>query len=57
VDFLRAAHIGGASGQQSVQQYAAFMDGFVVTLFRLAAEDAKREGTAPAPLVLVALGG
>jgi [protein-PII] uridylyltransferase len=33
------------------------MDGFVVTLFRLAAEDAKREGTAPAPLVLVALGG
>src|ERR1700675_3354370 len=25
--------------QQSVQAYAAFMDGFVVTLFRLAAED------------------
>src|SRR5512132_1424271 len=57
VDFLRAAHLGGASGQQSVQQYAAFMDGFVVTLFWLAAEDAKREGTATAPLVLVALGG
>src|SRR5215813_123909 len=57
VDFLRAAHLGGASGQQSVQAYAAFMDGFLATLFRLAAEDAKREGVAPVPLVLVALGG
>src|ERR1700758_191144 len=57
VDFLRAAHLGGASGQQSVQAYAAFMDGFLWTLFRLAGEDAKREGAPPAPLVLVALGG
>jgi len=57
VDFLRAAHLGGASGQQSVQAYAAFMDGFVTTLFRLAADDAKREGAVPVPLVLVALGG
>src|SRR5712691_7296303 len=57
VDFLKAAHLGGASGQQSVQVHAAFMDGFLSTLFRLAVDDAKREGTAPAPLVLVALGG
>ena len=57
VGFLRAAHLGGASGQQSVQAYAAFMDGFLTTLYRLAAEDAKREGTTPVPLVLVALGG
>ncbi|HYB43969.1 MAG TPA: [protein-PII] uridylyltransferase [Candidatus Methylomirabilis sp.] len=57
VDFLRAAHLGGASGQQSVQAYAAFMDGFLETLFRLAAEDAKRESAPPAALVLVALGG
>src|SRR5215468_2535621 len=57
VDFLRAAHLGGASGQQSVQAYAAFMDTFLATLYRLAAEDAKREGIAPVPLVLVALGG
>src|SRR6266704_4353163 len=57
VDFLKAAHLGGASGQQSVQAYASFMDGFLSTLFRLAVDDAKREGTAPAPLVLVALGG
>src|SRR5215475_10260861 len=57
VDFLRAAHVGGASGQQSVQAYAAFMDGFLATLYRLAAKDAKREGVPSAPLVLVALGG
>jgi [protein-PII] uridylyltransferase len=57
VGFLRAAHLGGASGQQSVQAYAAFMDGFLATLYRLAAEDAKREGATQVPLVLVALGG
>src|SRR2546422_11194482 len=49
VDFLRAAHLGGASGQQSVQAYAAFMDGFLATLFRLACPAAKREGAPPAP--------
>lgn len=57
VEFLRAAHQGGASGQQSVQAYASFMDGFLATLFRLAVDDAKREGLPPTPLVLVALGG
>lgn len=57
VDFLRAAHLGGASGQQSVQAYAAFMDGFLVTLYRLAVDDARREGLTATPLVLVALGG
>ena len=57
VDFLRAAHLGGASGQQSVQAYAAFMDGFLATLYRLAVEDSRREGFTPSPVVLVALGG
>ena len=57
VDFLKAAHLGGASGQQSVQAYASFMDGFLSTIFRLAVEDAKKEGAVPAPVVLVALGG
>src|SRR5215470_678668 len=57
VDFLRAAHLGGASGQQSVQAYAGFMDGFLTTLYRLAVEDARREGVSPGALVLVALGG
>src|SRR5215813_13406149 len=57
VEFLRAAHLGGASGQQSVQAYAAFMDGFLGTLYRVASADARREGATPAPLVLVALGG
>src|SRR5262245_5956760 len=33
------------------------MDGFLETLFRVAAADARREGAALAPLVLVALGG
>src|SRR5207244_2762549 len=56
VDFLKAAHLGGASGQQSVQAYAAFMDGFLSTLFRLAVDDAKKEGAVPGPIVLVALG-
>jgi [protein-PII] uridylyltransferase len=57
VDFLKAAHLGGASGQQSVQAYAAFMDGFLSTIFRLAVEDAKKEGAVPGTIVLVALGG
>src|ERR1700675_3498496 len=57
VDFLKAAHLRGASGQQSVQAYASFMDGFLSTLFRLAVADAKKEGAVPAPIVLVALGG
>ncbi|MEX2222922.1 MAG: [protein-PII] uridylyltransferase [Candidatus Rokuibacteriota bacterium] len=57
VDFLRAAHLGGASGQQSVQAYAGFMDGFLGTLYRLAVDDTRREGLTPRPLVLVALGG
>ncbi len=57
VDFLRAAHLGGASGQQSVQAYAAFMDSFLTTIYRLALDDARKEGLAPAPMVLVALGG
>jgi [protein-PII] uridylyltransferase len=33
------------------------MDGFLGTLYRLAVDDAKREGLAASPLVLVALGG
>src|SRR2546422_8618535 len=57
VDFLRAAHLGGASGQQSVQAYAAFMDGFLGTLYRLAVDDARREGLNATPLGLVALRG
>jgi [protein-PII] uridylyltransferase len=57
VDFLRAAHLGGASGQQSVQAYAAFMDTFLTTIYRLSSEDSRKEGLAPAPMVLVALGG
>ena len=39
-----------------MQAYAAFMDGFLSTIFRLAVEDAKKEGAVPGPIVLVALG-
>src|SRR6476660_3730295 len=56
VGFLRAAHLGGASGQQSVQAYAAFMDGFLTTLYRLVVDDVRRETLPATPLVLVALG-
>ena len=36
VHFLRAAHLGRASGQHSVQAYAAFRDGLLSTPYRLA---------------------
>ncbi len=57
LDSLRAKHVGGASGQESVQAHAGFMDRFLSELFALATEDALREGLGPTPIVLVALGG
>lgn len=54
---LKARHVEGASGQESVQAYAGFIDGFLRQLFRLSMEDARRAGLGPARLVLVALGG
>src|SRR4029450_10746854 len=57
VNFLRAAHLGGASGRRSVQQSAPFMDRFLLPLFRLARDDPRREGAPATPIVLVALGG
>src|SRR6202140_5805035 len=56
VDFLKAAHLGGASGQQSVQAYAAFMDGFLSTLFRLVVADTRKDGAGPGSVRLVAVG-
>lgn len=57
LDSLRARHAGGASGQESVQAHAGFMDRFLHQLFALASEDACRDGEGPQPTVLVALGG
>ena len=57
LDSLRARHLEGASGQESVQAHAGFMDRFLSQLFALALEDALREGLERTPIVLVALGG
>src|SRR3990170_2558509 len=54
---LRARHLKGASGQESVQAHAAFMDRFLSQLFALTSEDVRREGLVPQSTVLVALGG
>ena len=54
---LKTRHDEGASGQESVQAHAGFMDGLLRLLFGLAVEDARREQVAPARIVLVALGG
>ncbi len=54
---LRARHVGGASGQESVQAHARFIDGFLRRLFEVVREDAERAGQTPSPVVLVALGG
>ncbi len=57
LDQLKARHAEGASGQESVQAHAGFMDGFLRRLFGLVSEDARRDGLLPGPIVLVALGG
>ncbi|HXG17287.1 MAG TPA: [protein-PII] uridylyltransferase [Calidithermus sp.] len=54
---VKALHAGGASGQAAVQAHAALVDDLVRTLTRLAGADAAAAGLAPAPLVVVALGG
>jgi [protein-PII] uridylyltransferase len=56
-DELRSRHDDGASGEESVRSYAAFMDGVLRLLFRLADADVRVTGHPPTPLVLVALGG
>src|SRR3990172_12875891 len=57
VGSLKARHAEGASGSESVQAHATFVDQFLQELFRLAVDDAKRERLTPHPTVLVALGG
>ncbi|MBI2016517.1 MAG: [protein-PII] uridylyltransferase, partial [Candidatus Rokubacteria bacterium] len=57
LDALKRMHAGGASGQQSVQTHARFIDDLVRSLTRLITADAATDGLAPAPFVVVALGG
>ena len=50
-------HAEGASGQDSVRALARFIDSLIRALVRLIAAQTAEEGMAPAPLVIVALGG
>jgi [protein-PII] uridylyltransferase len=54
---LRSRHEDGASGQESIRSYAAFMDGVLRLLFGLADADARAGGHPRTPVLLVALGG
>ncbi len=54
---LKLRHAEGASGQESVRAHARFIDDVVRSLTRLVAADAAAAGLAPAPFVVVALGG
>jgi [protein-PII] uridylyltransferase len=57
LDSLKAMHVEGASGEESVRAHARMIDGVVQTLTRLAVADAGQAGLAATPLVVVALGG
>src|SRR5581483_5276490 len=54
---LLPRHADGASGAESVLTHAAFMDDLLGWVYRMADLEARAAGFAPAPLVLVALGG
>src|SRR6266850_6097863 len=57
LDSLKAMHAEGASGEESVRAHARLIDSVVQSLTRLVVDDAQRDGLAPVPLVVVALGG
>jgi [protein-PII] uridylyltransferase len=57
LDSLKAMHVEGASGEESVRTHARMVDGMVQSLTKLIVTDAKAAGLAPTPLVVVALGG
>ncbi|HYE89887.1 MAG TPA: [protein-PII] uridylyltransferase, partial [Terriglobales bacterium] len=56
-DSLEAMHADGASGQEAVQAHARFVDEVLHALTTLIASDSAADGLAPAPYVVVALGG
>ncbi len=57
LDSFKARHGDRASGQEPVRAHAGFMDRLLRRLFDLVGQDARRDGQAPVPVVLVALGG
>jgi [protein-PII] uridylyltransferase len=56
-DSLKAMHADGVSGQEAVQAHAHFVDEILNSLTALIAADSVADGLAPAPYVVVALGG
>jgi [protein-PII] uridylyltransferase len=54
---LKAMHLEGASGEESVRAHARLVDTMVQSLTRLSVADARAAGLQPSPLVAVALGG
>jgi [protein-PII] uridylyltransferase len=57
LESLKAMHIEGASGEESVRAHARMVDGLVQSLTGLIVADARGAGLTPTPLVVVALGG
>src|SRR5262245_60578239 len=57
LDSLKTMHAEGASGQASVQAHARLIDDLVRSLTRLIVGDLGTAAVAPAPFVVVALGG
>src|SRR5919106_1182143 len=57
LESLKVMHAGGVSGQEAVQAHARFVDDVLHTLATLIVADSTADGLAPAPYVVVALGG
>src|SRR5512145_2165644 len=57
LESLKAMHVEGASGEESVRAHARMIDGVVQALTRLIVADARGDGLTPTPFVTVALGG
>src|SRR5512145_3170489 len=57
LESLKAMHVEGASGEESVRAHARMIDGLVQSLTGLIVADARGAGLTPTPLVVVALGG
>jgi [protein-PII] uridylyltransferase len=57
LESLKARHVDGASGQESVRSHAQFVDELIRSLIRLITADLAEERLAAEPFVLVALGG
>ncbi|MBI3634762.1 MAG: [protein-PII] uridylyltransferase [Candidatus Rokubacteria bacterium] len=54
---LKVMHAEGASGQESVQAHARFVDDLIRSLTRLITADAVADGLLATPYVVIALGG